>query len=135
MNIYVNSNQLAAILGIRRQTIDYYLYHRKIPKACKKVMRANHWEIGVVNKYIQSLPLRYKLDIDVIRKLTNLEFTRKEIAKKLSVPVRAVGSICKKHGIKSKSKLSTARKEEDRPIKAGEIFNTFLFAQLNKLNR
>lgn len=128
MNIYVNSRQLALILGIKRQTINYYLYYRKIPKYCKKIDLANCWEIGVINKYIQTLPNRYDLDLDVIRSMNNKGFSRAKMALELGVPDHAVRYILDKYCIKSKA--STLRKEHDRPAKAAKLFNTFLAAQL-----
>lgn len=128
MNIYVNSRQLAVILGIKRSTINYYLYYRKIPKYCKKIDLANCWEIGVVNQYLKTLPVHYNLDVNAIRDMNNKGFSRAKMALELGVPDHAVRYILDKYCIKSKS--STVRKEHDRPSKAAKLFNTFLKAQL-----
>ena len=91
-------------------------------------MRVNHWEIGVINKYIQSLPNRYNIDIKLVRDMSSQGFTRKEMAEKIKVPEHAIRYVCEKHAIKSR--LTAGWQEKNTASKKAATFKTFLAAQL-----
>lgn len=134
--MYVNIKEFGEMCNLTPKTMILYKCKKKLPPpdltrcdCCDE--KIERWSVDTVLDYKHA---RHKhisfrnVSIDEVRRMTNEKMTRKEMAKKLKVPIQTIYRACRHYKIKSV--INKANRINEKPQSKTDLFNAFLAAQI-----